>query len=87
MKKMTTIVTSTLLLTLSQFGYADWGDRKNDQLDRKGDRIENRLDKKAFRAAANGNYQRAAKLNRKGNRVDNHLDRKGDNIERRFDNR
>lgn len=46
------------------------------QLDRKGDRIEQRLNRAALRAAHRGNWHKAIRLRHKGVRINKRLDRK-----------
>ena len=67
---------------------ANWLDRKGNRIDRKldwkGDRINDRLDARAHQARDNGRYALAKRLYRKGDRIDRKLDRKGDRINDRL---
>ncbi len=56
---------------------------KAKHLDRKGDRIEARLDRKAATLDARGKHCKAAKLRLKGDRINAKLDRKAERIRRR----
>jgi hypothetical protein len=73
-------------------------ERVAEHFDRKGDRINARLDEQAFRvseyfareatrAAAAGNYALAHSLQIQGERLRQHFDRKGDRIDARLDRR
>lgn len=75
-------------------------DRENAQLrlDRKGDRIDARLDEKAYlisqryarraaRAEKAGKFEQAHRLQVKGEQLRQHFDRKGDRINARLDQR
>lgn len=63
------------------------GQAIQNHFDRKGDRIEHRLDNRANIASANGHDKRASHLERKGDRINNHLDRRGTRLQDRFDRR
>ncbi|GAB7022312.1 hypothetical protein [Salidesulfovibrio brasiliensis] len=75
--KRIAIITLLAALTLAIALPASAGSlRRAVHLDRKGDRIERKLDRAAHRAAKNGHVRRAAHLAQKGNRIDRRLDRK-----------
>ena len=58
----------------------DRGDALARQWDRKGDRIERRLDRRADQLRAG-----ARRLERIGDRIDRRMDRKGERLQRRWD--
>jgi len=87
-----------LLLGVGTAAAADYGDhvdRRFDRigehrqyhLDRRGDRIDHRLDHLAALADANGHLRRAHRLDRKGDRIDARLDRRSEHAEARWDRR
>jgi hypothetical protein len=65
-------------------GYAQADSSTGPAMDR-GDRINERLDRRSDRAAANGRDRLANRLDRRGDRIDNRLDHKGQRIDRRLD--
>lgn len=66
---------------------ADRGDRIEHRWDAHGDRIDQRLDRRATRQEALGHYRRAERLDRLGDRIDARFDRIGARREARFDRR
>jgi hypothetical protein len=65
----------------------DRGDRIDQRLKAKGGQVEKRFDRKAERAAGDGNYRKAYRLKKKGEHINRHLDHKGDRLEARFERR
>jgi hypothetical protein len=63
---------------LLQFGQPDNGPT-NKQLEHRADKVERQGDRRAAQAAANGNYQKAAQIDRRTeNKADNIRDKKYD---------
>ena len=57
-----------------------WVDR---HLDRKGDLIEQRFERKALRAESQEKYRKAERFRTRGEHINRHLDRQGDRIRAR----
>lgn len=66
-------------------GYREWDSARAAHYDRKGDRIERRLDRRAEMLRREGRYAAAARLERKGELINRKLDRKARRVERRYD--
>jgi hypothetical protein len=80
MKRMSLLGLTVLLLAATGTAAAgDRGDRIDQRLDRKGERIEHRLDARGDRIDA--------RLDRKGEHAEARWDRRGDRIDRRLDRR
>ena len=65
----------------------DRGDQVERRFDRRGDIIDNRLDRAARRAHAADHDRVAHRLDRRGDGIDRRLDRKGRQLDRRIDRR
>jgi len=53
----------------------------------RGERINEHLDKRSDRLAANGHEKAAAHMDHKGDRIENRLDHRGDRVENKLDRR
>lgn len=80
---LTSVIATFLTVGMTNAMAHDRNDRLAKKLDRKGDRIEARLNKKAATLAARGKHCKAAKLRLKGDRINAKLDRKAERIRRR----
>lgn len=80
---LSSVLASFLLAGMTNAVAHDRHDNRAKQLDRKGDRIEARLDRKAAKLDARGKHCKAAKLRLKGDRINARLDRKAERIRQR----
>ncbi len=79
------IAAATLVFGLTFAGVA--AADVEERLDRKGDRINARLDRRAEHALENGHEQRAERLDRRGDRINHRLDHRGRRISHRREHR
>lgn len=85
MLKQTVLLGGVLLLLSAPVAQADFGDRVNARMDRRGATVERRFDARAEYNSAIGRDGRAARLEQRGDRRENYWDQRGDRFERRWD--
>lgn len=80
---LSSVVATFLMAGMTNVMAHDRSLTKAERLDRKGDRIEARLNRKAAKLDARGKHCKAAKLRLKGDRINARLDRKAERIRQR----